>query len=61
MLKALKFGREVRAEAAKVTWPKWAETQRMSLVVLAFVAVMSVFLVTIDFLANFGIQLILGV
>lgn len=48
MDKAVKFLREVRAELAKVTWPKRDEVTRLTLVVILVSAIVGVYLGTLD-------------
>jgi preprotein translocase subunit SecE len=42
------FVRQVRAETARVTWPKWPETIRMTVMVLIMASLLSVFFLGVD-------------
>ena len=58
--KLFKFGRDVRAEAGRITWPKRQDTQRMTLMVFVLVFVIAVFLVSVDLLIGFGLSHLFG-
>lgn len=55
-----KFVREVRSEAAKITWPSRKETMVSTAMVLVMVAIASVFFITVDFVVGQFIRIILG-
>ena len=55
-----KFVREVRSEAAKITWPTRKETMVSTAMVLVLVAIASVFFIAIDFTVGHLIRAILG-
>jgi preprotein translocase subunit SecE len=57
----VKFMREVRAEAAKTTWPSRKETVQTTGLVLAMVIVTAVFFLTVDQLIGAGIRALFGV
>lgn len=58
----IRFGRDVRAEISRVTWPTWPETQRLTLMVVILAVLIGVYLALVDtaigalFAALFGIQ-----
>jgi preprotein translocase subunit SecE len=57
----VKFMREVRAEAAKTTWPSRKETVQTTGLVLAMVIVTAVFFLIVDQLFGAGIRALFGV
>jgi preprotein translocase subunit SecE len=57
----VKFMREVRAEAAKTTWPSRKETVQTTGIVLAMVVVTAIFFLTIDQIIGAGMRAIFGV
>jgi preprotein translocase subunit SecE len=57
----VKFMREVRAEAAKTTWPSRKETVQTTGLVLAMVIVTAVFFLTVDQLIGAGMRALFGV
>jgi preprotein translocase subunit SecE len=56
----VKFMREVRAEAAKTTWPSRKETVQTTGLVLAMVVVTAVFFLTVDQFIGAGIRALFG-
>ena len=56
----MQFLRQVRQEASKVTWPTRKETIISTIMVFIFVAIMGVFFLIVDQIANFGVGFILG-
>lgn len=58
----LKFSREVRAEVNRITWPNWADTRRLSIMVCILAALVALYLTGVDFVIAqllgfiFGIQ-----
>jgi preprotein translocase subunit SecE len=60
-LNPAKFAREVKQEALRVSWPSRRETAMSAAIVLIITFVASLFFVTIDSLAAWIIQLILGI
>ena len=56
---ALKFYREVQAEARKVTWTTWKETWITSVMVLIMVVMTAIFFFVVDAGMSFGISQIL--
>ena len=57
----VKFMREVRAEAAKTTWPSRKETVQTTGLVLAMVIVTAAFFLTVDQLIGAGMRALFGV
>ena len=57
----VKFMREVRAEAAKTTWPSRKETVQTTGLVLAMVVVTAVFFLTVDQIIGAGMRALFGV
>ena len=57
----VKFMREVRAEAAKTTWPSRKETVQTTGLVLAMVIVTAAFFLTIDQIFGAGMRALFGV
>ena len=55
-----KFSREVKQEAARVSWPSRKETLTSTAIVLVITVIASLFFVMVDGLAAWVIQLILG-
>ncbi len=60
-INVLKFMREVRAEAAKTTWPTRKETLQTTGLVLAMVAVTAAFFLTVDQVIGAGMRALFGV
>lgn len=61
MANPFQFIQEVRAEAAKVTWPSRKETLITTGMVLLMVVVASLFFVSVDQILLFVINLVLNV
>lgn len=55
-----KFVREVRNEAAKITWPTRKETIISTVMVLVMVAIAATFFIVVDLTVNAAIRAILG-
>jgi preprotein translocase subunit SecE len=55
----VKFFREVRAEARKVTWTPWKETWILSVMVGIMVVVAAVFFFSVDAFFSFGMNQVL--
>ena len=51
-----KFVRDVRAEAAKVTWPSRKETGLTTLMVLIMAVLTAVFFLLVDWAIGFGVH-----
>jgi preprotein translocase subunit SecE len=60
LAKLLKFGRDVRTEAGRITWPKRQDTQRMTIMVFILVTLIALFLVAVDLLIGFGFSHLFG-
>jgi preprotein translocase subunit SecE len=56
-----KFLQEVRAEAAKVTWPTRKETTITTIMVFVMAAAAAIFFLIADQLIRFGVTLVLGI
>ncbi len=57
----VKFMREVRAEAAKTTWPSRKETVQTTGIVLAMVVITALFFLTVDQIIGAGMRALFGV
>lgn len=57
----VKFARDVRAEAARVTWPSRKETVQTTVLVLAMVIVTSLFFLTVDQIIGAVMRALFGV
>ncbi len=55
-LDIVKFMREVRAEAAKTTWPSRKETLQTTGLVLAMVVITAAFFLTVDQIIGAGMR-----
>jgi preprotein translocase subunit SecE len=51
-----KFVRDVRAEAAKVTWPSRRETGMTTLMVVVMAVLTAVFFLGVDYVIGFGVR-----
>lgn len=61
MVNPFQFLQEVRAEAAKVTWPTRRETMITTGLVILMVLFASLFFVVVDSTLRLGVKLMLGV
>jgi preprotein translocase subunit SecE len=59
-LNPLQFGREVRQEVAKVTWPTWKEVWITTVMVVLMVAMASAFFLAADQTLGLLVRTILG-
>uniref|UniRef100_A0A8J4M576 Protein translocase subunit SecE n=1 Tax=Acidicaldus sp. TaxID=1872105 RepID=A0A8J4M576_9PROT len=57
----VKFLREVRIEAGRVTWPSRKETSITTALVLALAALAALFLFTIDQVVGLGVRAMFGI
>jgi len=57
----LKFGREVRAEASRVTWPSRKETLITTGLVFALSAAAAVFFFVTDQVVGIGVRMLFGI
>ena len=55
------FLQQVRAEAAKVTWPSRRETMISTIMVLVFAVIAMLFFFTADQIMAYAVELILGI
>jgi preprotein translocase subunit SecE len=55
------FIREVRQEAAKVTWPTRRETMISTAMVMIMVVLAALFFLLVDQILGFGVRLFLGI
>ena len=46
------YGREVRAEIRKVSWPPWEELRRTTVVIIVFVIAIGIIIGLMDWLAS---------
>lgn len=44
----IRFGREVRAEISRITWPTWSETQKLTFMVVILAVLIGVYLALVD-------------
>ncbi len=61
MVNPFQFLQEVRAEAAKVTWPSRRETMITTGLVILMVLFASLFFVIVDYALRFGVGLMIGI
>lgn len=57
----VEFIREVKREAAKVTWPSRRESTVTTVMVFIMAAIMAVFFLLVDQVLAFGVKSILGI
>jgi len=60
MANLIRFSREVRQEAAKVTWPSRRETLQATLMVFVMVTLVAIFFLATDTILSFVMKTILG-
>ena len=60
MANLIRFSREVRQEAAKVTWPSRRETLQARLMVFVMVTGVAIFFLLTDTILSFVMKTILG-
>ena len=58
--KIAKYFRELRSELKKVVWPTPKQVLKNAVIVLAYVVVVGVFIWLFDFVAQFGINSLIG-
>lgn len=61
MLKLIGFGRDVKREAQKITWPTRKETGVTTLMIVVMAMVAAVFFFVADGVIGTAVQMILGV
>jgi len=57
----IRFGREVRAEISRVTWPTWPETQRLTLMVVLLATLIGIYLALVDTAIGAALAVIFGI
>ena len=57
----VRYYRETVGELKKVVWPTWPEARRLTLIVLAVIAVMGAILGTADYLFTQLIRVVVGI
>ena len=60
MVSLIKFSREVKQEAKKVSWPSRKETVTTTIVVFIMIGVMAMFLLLADLVISSAVEFILG-
>jgi preprotein translocase subunit SecE len=55
-----RYYRETTGELRKVSWPTWPEARRLTVLVLAVMVVVGIFLAGMDYLASQLLNLVLG-
>ncbi|MDO8360684.1 MAG: preprotein translocase subunit SecE [Devosia sp.] len=61
VMNPIKFLQEVRQEVGKVTWPSRQETVISTVMVLAMVALASIFFLAADQVIAWGVQMVLSI
>jgi len=56
-----RYFRETTGELRKVSWPTWPEARRLTVLVLAVMVVVGIFLAGMDYLASQLLNLVLGI
>ena len=56
----MKFAREVRAEASRVTWPAGKETLQVTGLVLAMVVATALFFLAVDSIISVAVRALFG-
>jgi preprotein translocase subunit SecE len=56
-----RFFRETTGELRKVHWPTWPEARRLTIIVIIVLIIMALFLGLVDWAANEGLVLAMGV
>lgn len=44
----IRFGRDVRAEISRITWPTWPDTRRLTIMVVILAVLVGVYLALVD-------------
>lgn len=44
----IRFGRDVRAEIGRITWPTWPETRRLTFMVVVLAVLVGAYLALVD-------------
>jgi preprotein translocase subunit SecE len=56
----VKFGRDVRAEVNRITWPSWADTRRLTIMVFILALLIALYLTGVDLLIGYALSVIFG-
>jgi preprotein translocase subunit SecE len=56
-----RFFQEVRAEAAKVSWPTRRETLITTIMVFVFAIIAAIFFLIVDMVIRYGVTFVLGI
>ena len=56
-----RFFQEVRAEAAKVSWPTRRETVVTTIMVFIFAVIAAIFFLIVDWVIRFAVTFVLGI
>jgi preprotein translocase subunit SecE len=56
-----RFFQEVRAEAAKVSWPTRRETLITTIMVFVFAIIAAIFFLLVDMVIRYGVTFVLGI
>lgn len=60
MSSLIRFGRDVRAEISRISWPSFAETRRLTIMVGVLVVIVSVYLTLVDLAIGAGLSTFFG-
>jgi preprotein translocase subunit SecE len=58
--KIMKFSRDVRAEAGRITWPGWKETRGLTIMVFILATLVGLYLLVVDLAIGAGLAALLG-
>lgn len=56
----IRFARDVRGEVNRITWPTWADTRRLSIMVCLLAALVALYLTGVDLLIGHLLTFIFG-
>ncbi|RYG58453.1 MAG: preprotein translocase subunit SecE [Alphaproteobacteria bacterium] len=57
----IRFGRDVRAEINRITWPTWADTQRLTIMVVILAVLVGAYLALVDTAIAAALAAIFGI
>jgi preprotein translocase SecE subunit len=57
----IRFARDVRGEVNRITWPAWADTRRLSIMVCLLAALVALYLTGVDLAIGHLLTLIFGI
>ncbi len=57
----IRFGKEVRAEMSRITWPTWPDTQRLTLMVMVLAVLIGIYLALVDTAIGAALALVFGI